>query len=53
MANPIGVLVVNDLKHPGARFALGQKLADWLTGPQGRSLIARFEIADKTPFRVR
>jgi len=48
-----GVLVVNDLKHKTARFALGKKLADWLTGTQGRSLIARFEIAEKTPYLVR
>jgi len=53
MENPISVLVVNDLKHKSARYAPAKKLADWLTGSQGRTLIARFEIADKTPFAVR
>ncbi|HEU4429605.1 MAG TPA: substrate-binding domain-containing protein [Myxococcota bacterium] len=53
MENPISVLIVNDLKHKSARYAPAKKLADWLTGSQGRTLIARFEIADKTPFVVR
>jgi len=53
LESPIGVLVVNDLKHKGARFAPAKKLADWLTGAQGRTLIARFRIAEKAPFVVR
>jgi len=53
LQNSYGVLVVNDLKHKTARFALGTQLADWLTGAQGRSLIARFKIADKLPYLVR
>jgi tungstate transport system substrate-binding protein len=48
-----GVQVVNDLKHKTARFAPGKKLADWLTGPQGRSLIAKYRIAEKNPYVVR
>jgi tungstate transport system substrate-binding protein len=47
------VQVVNDLKHKTARFALGKKLADWLTGTQGRTLIAKFRIAEKYPYTVR
>jgi tungstate transport system substrate-binding protein len=50
---PYGVLVVNDLKHATARYALGKRLADWLTGSQGRALIAKFEIADKPVYFVR
>lgn len=50
---PYGVLVVNDLKHKGARFALGKKLADWLTGTQGRALIPKFKIGEKNPYVVR
>ena len=53
MQNPYGVLVVNDLKHKTARYALGKKLADWLTGAQGRPLIAQFKIADKPVYFVR
>jgi tungstate transport system substrate-binding protein len=53
LQTPYGVLVVNDLKHKGARFALGARLADWLTGTQGRALIAKFEIAEKYPYQVR
>lgn len=50
---PYGVLVVNDLKHAGARYALGRKLADWLTGTQGRTLIPKFRIAEKPVYFVR
>jgi tungstate transport system substrate-binding protein len=53
LQNPYGVLVVNDLKHERARFALGKKLADWLTGAQGRTLIAKFRIAEKQVYFVR
>jgi tungstate transport system substrate-binding protein len=53
LQNPYGVLVVNDLKHKSARFAPAKKLADWLTGSQGRTLIAKFEIAEKYPYIVR
>ncbi len=53
LQTPYGVLVVNDLKHAGARFALGTRLADWLTGSQGRALIAKYEIAEKQPYTVR
>ena len=46
------VLVVNDLKHRGAKFALGKKLADWLTGHQGRVLISAFRVAEKQVYFV-
>jgi tungstate transport system substrate-binding protein len=50
---PYGVLVVNDLKHKGARYAPAKKLADWLTGTQGRTLIPKYKIAEKFPYSVR
>lgn len=53
LQTPYGVLVVNDLKHKTARFALGKRFADWLTGSQGRALIAKYEIAEKFPYQVR
>jgi tungstate transport system substrate-binding protein len=53
LENPYGVLVVNDVKHKTARYALGAKLADWLTGLQGRTLIPQFKIAEKAPYLVR
>jgi tungstate transport system substrate-binding protein len=48
-----GVLVVNDLKHKTARYAPAKKLADWITGAQGRALIPKFKIAEKFPYMVR
>ncbi len=53
LQNPYGVLVMNDLKHKSARFALGKQLADWLTGTQGRTLITRFRVAEKQVYFVR
>lgn len=53
LQTPYGVLVVNDLKHRGASYPLGKKLADWLTGPQGRTLIAQFRIEQKQVYFVR
>lgn len=53
LQNAYGVLVVNDLKHKTARHAPAKKLADWLVGPQGRSLIPKFKIAEKFPYQVR
>jgi tungstate transport system substrate-binding protein len=46
------VLVVNDLKHRGVKFAQGKQLADWLTGHQGRVLISAFRIAEKQVYFV-
>ena len=53
LQTPYSVLVVNDLKHKAARFALGKKFSDWITGAQGRGLIARYRIAEKNPYIVR
>ncbi|MBM4382808.1 MAG: substrate-binding domain-containing protein [Deltaproteobacteria bacterium] len=53
LQNGFGVLVVNDLKHKTARYAPAKKLADWLTGTQGRTLIPKFKIAEKFPYMVR
>jgi tungstate transport system substrate-binding protein len=52
LRNNYGVMVVNDFKHKGVKFALGKKLADWLTSYQGRTLIAKFRVADKQVFFV-
>jgi tungstate transport system substrate-binding protein len=53
LQNPYGVLVVNDLKHKNARYALGKQLADWLTGAQGRTLITKFRVTEKQVYFVR
>ena len=53
LQNPYGVLVVNDLQHKTARYALGKKLGDWLVGAQGRRLIAQFRVTAKQVYFVR
>jgi len=40
--NPYGVIAVNPKKHAHVKYDLAMKLVDFVTGPEGRSLIAGF-----------
>jgi tungstate transport system substrate-binding protein len=42
--NPYGIIAVNPKKHPHAKYDLAMKLVDFITGPEGRSLIAGFKV---------
>ena len=42
--NPYGIIAVNPKKHPHVKYDLAMKLIDFVTGPEGRSLIAGFKI---------
>jgi tungstate transport system substrate-binding protein len=42
--NPYGVIAVNPGKHPAVNQALATKLMDFLTGPEGRRLIAGYRV---------
>ena len=42
--NPYGVMVVNPARHPHAKAALAQGLADWLVSPAGQAVIASYKI---------
>lgn len=42
--NPYGIIAVNPKKHPHAKYGLAMKLVDFVTGPEGRSIIAGFKI---------
>ncbi len=44
MWNPYGIIAVNPKKHPYARYGLAMKLIDFVTGPEGRALIAGFKV---------
>jgi len=50
LLNRYSVMVVDPAKHPGVKAALGQKLADWLTGAAGRSAIAAFKVGGEQVF---
>jgi len=42
--NPYGIIAVNPKKHPHVKYDLAMKFIDFVTGPEGRSLIAGFKI---------
>ncbi|HEY7528976.1 MAG TPA: substrate-binding domain-containing protein [Candidatus Deferrimicrobiaceae bacterium] len=42
--NPYGIIAVNPKKHPHVKHDLAMKLIDFVTGPEGRSLIAGFKV---------
>ncbi|MBF8259496.1 MAG: tupA [Actinobacteria bacterium] len=50
--NPYGIIAVNPKKHPHAKYDLALKLVDFVTGPEGRSLIAGFKVDAEKLFFV-
>jgi tungstate transport system substrate-binding protein len=42
--NQYGVMVVNPVKHPQVKVALGQQFVDWLISPQGQATIAGYKV---------
>ncbi len=42
--NPYGIIAVNPKRHPRARYRLAMKLIDFVTGPEGRAIIAGFKV---------
>jgi len=42
--NPYGIIAVNPKKHAHVKFDLAMKLIDFVTGPEGQSLIEGFKI---------
>jgi tungstate transport system substrate-binding protein len=48
--NPYGIIAVNPKKHAHAKFSLAMKLVDFVTGPEGRSLIAGFKVGGEQLF---
>ena len=50
--NPYGIIAVNPVKFPHAKYDLALKLIDFVTGPEGRSLIAGFKVDGEPLFFV-
>jgi tungstate transport system substrate-binding protein len=42
--NPYGIIAVNPKRHSHAKYDLAMKLVDFITGPEGRSLISGFKV---------
>ena len=50
--NPYGIIAVNPRKHPHVKYALATRFIDFVTGPEGRSLIAGFKVDGEPLFFV-
>jgi len=50
--NRYGIIAVNPKKFPHAKYDLALKLIDFVTGPEGRSLIAGFKVDGEPLFFV-
>lgn len=50
--NPYGIIAVNPKKHAHAKHDLAMKLVDFVTGSEGQSLIASFQVDGEPLFFV-
>ncbi|HWS14573.1 MAG TPA: substrate-binding domain-containing protein [Candidatus Methylomirabilis sp.] len=50
--NPYGMIAVNPKKHAHVKYDLALKLIDFVTGPEGRSLITGFKVDGEPLFFV-
>jgi tungstate transport system substrate-binding protein len=50
--NPYGIIAVNPKKHAHVKYELAMKLIDFVTGPEGQSLIAGYKVAGEPLFFV-
>ncbi|MHB1024847.1 MAG: ABC transporter substrate-binding protein [Desulfobacteria bacterium] len=50
--NPYGIIAVNPKKYPHVKYDLALKLIDFVTGPEGRSLISGFKVGGEQLFFV-
>ncbi len=48
--NPYGVIAVNPKRHPNINYDLATKFIDYITGTQGRQIIADFKVEGKQLF---
>ncbi|MCW8917082.1 MAG: substrate-binding domain-containing protein [Magnetovibrio sp.] len=50
LANPYGVILVDEKRHPHVKTALGQKFIDWLVSKEGQTAIAAFKLKGEQLF---
>ena len=50
--NPYGIISVNPKKHKHVKYDLAMKLIDFVTGPEGQSIIANYKIDGEPLFFV-
>ncbi len=52
LRNPYGVIAVSPKRHPHVKYDLALKFIDFVTGPEGRALIAGFKVDGEPLFFV-
>jgi tungstate transport system substrate-binding protein len=50
--NPYGIIAVNPKKHAHVKYGLAMKLVEFVTGPEGQSLIAGYKLDGEPLFFV-
>jgi tungstate transport system substrate-binding protein len=50
--NPYGIIAINPEKHAHVKYDLAMKLIDFVTGPEGKALIAGFKVDGEPLFFV-
>lgn len=50
--NPYSVIAVNPKKFPYAKYNLAMKFIDYITGPEGQSIIANYKIEGESVFFI-
>ena len=50
--NPYGIIAVNPKKYPHVKYDLAMKLIDFVTGPEGQSLISGYKVDGEPLFFV-
>jgi tungstate transport system substrate-binding protein len=48
--NPYGVIAVNPKRYPKVNYDLAMKFINYITGPEGRKIIANFKVDGKQLF---
>jgi tungstate transport system substrate-binding protein len=52
LRNPYGIIAVNPSRHPHAKYGLAMKFIEFLTGEEGRRIIANFRVDGEPLFFV-
>jgi len=52
LSNPYGIIAVNPARFPHAKYALAMKFIDFVTGPEGRSVISGYKVGGEQLFFV-
>jgi tungstate transport system substrate-binding protein len=50
--NPYGVIAVNPKRFPHVKYDLAMKFVNYITGPEGQGIIARYQISGEPVFFV-